>query len=255
MSHEPSSPEAAPAVRHPVPPADDLWRDEDAESLPRAGFRGSGLVLLLLIVLIGGLPSVYYRIVRPQLEANYRAEVEAAPTTASGRLERWFEFGAAMIHHRIARVGRFSEEQPWIVTHAVRAEGDGGPVEAYGVDASRLTPAFSSLDGLTVVIDLPAPGPLGPLELVGERGRYVPVHAPEEQPADPVRRLRELTLWFLEGIPAALAEDIEGASLELRIGGQVVVPRRAASTVPPGEDPAEAPQAAVPVQPAPSDGR
>ena len=32
-------------------------------------------------------------------------------------------------------------------------------------------------------------------------------------------RLRELALWFLEGLPAALRRDIPGASIEIRVLG------------------------------------
>lgn len=240
-------------------PADwqaDLWRDEDADDLPRAG---SGLIVLGVIVLLGLLPSSYYILVRPRMEAARDAELAAAPTTAAGRIEAWFAFGEAMIHHRIAKVGRFSETYPWLVAYAEREPGGGdgeSTTVAYGLDAAQLSPGFSTLDGLTVVVDLPAPERLGPIELRGERGRFVPVLEPGDAPVDAVRRTRDLVLWFLEDLPSALAEDIPGASLELRIGGEVVVPRLAApSGEAAGATGPAAPEPSSPAQPPGPAGR
>ncbi|MFT5292567.1 MAG: hypothetical protein ACI8QS_003297 [Planctomycetota bacterium] len=202
---------------------DNYWRDEDAYGLPRANFASSGLVIMLGVVLLGLLPATYFIWARPRMERSYSAQLQAAPTTNHGRLDKWFEVGAAMIHHRIAKIGRFSEAHPWIVTHAVR--GADGQITAFGVDASLLTPELSWKDEMTIVVELPAPRVLGPIVLRGKRASSVKVYGEGEPVADPTLQLRDLTFWFLEDLPNALVSDIQGASLELRIGGVVVVPR------------------------------
>ena len=226
----------------PSPPFEPEWRDEDADSLPRATTPASGLLALVGIVLIGLLPATYYMFARPLMHAQRDAEVAAANESTEARIAEWFSFGQAMIHHRITRWGRFSEQHPWVVTHAVE---EGGARIAYGVDAEALTPELSRVDGLTVVVDVPAATRLGPIELVGERARSVPIVETPPDEAELRDRLATLLLWFLEGLPAALEEDIEGASIELRIGGAVVVPRLADRPVaqPPGAaaDPAPGP--------------
>ena len=226
------------------------WRDEDAYGLPRANFPGSGLVVLAGVILLGLIPSAYYMWARPRMEKSYAQELVEAPTTAHGRLEKWFEFGSAMIHHRLTKVGRFSDDYPWVVTHAVRREGD--LAQAFGLDVSALGADISRLEGMTVIVELPAPTSLGPLPMRGERARYVPLFDTEEEVPDPVRRLGELALWFLEDLPQALGEDIEGASLELLIGGQVVIPRVAAADMNSPRAELSSPKS---IQPSAPDGR
>ena len=70
-----------------------------------------------------------------------------------------------------------------------------------------------------VVIELPKPRALGRLGLDGDRTRYVPLMDTPATDELAAERLRELALWFLEGLPAALRRDIPGASIEIRVLG------------------------------------
>ncbi len=185
---------------------------------PMAFRQANGLLVLGLIVLTGlGSGAIYYRYKQPQLKAAMEKELSEAPTTLEGRLSLWHETAAPMIHHRLTQVARLSDELPWLVTHAVeRAEGD---PEIWGLDVARLPRELSRLDGLTVIVDLPAPELLGHAPLVGDATRHVPVYGADETVQDPGRRLSELALWFLEGLPDALERDIDGSALEIRVAG------------------------------------
>lgn len=196
----------------------DALRPDPSEA--RAGYvRVNGLAVLAGIVLLGvGSGAGYYAYKQPRVAAEFQAELDAAPTTAEGRVRMWHEFGAPQIHHRITKVARLSAEHPWLVVHALDP-GDGGPPEAWGLDLEALPRPLSRVEGLTIVVELPAPRRLGRAPLAGDKARFVPVYGPGDAIPDPREPLRARALAALERLPQALAKDIEGARLEMRIDG------------------------------------
>ena len=172
----------------------------------------AGIVVVGLITGAG-----FYRFQRGRMDASLAAELAKAPETPAERAALWLRYGGPQIHHRLAVVGRFSSERPWLVTHAV-ARPDGDP-ELWGIDCTALTPELAHLEGLTVVVELPAPRVLVRAPLEAEQGQRVPLYAPETSP-DAAQRLSELALYLLEGIPKALERDVPGASLTIRVGGR-----------------------------------
>ena len=180
------------------------------------GLRLPGLVVLIGIVLVGlGSGAAYFHYKQPKLAAELQARVDAIPRTPAGRLAAWHEFGGPQIHHRLSKFARFTPELPWLVTHAVRDPAGGDP-ELWGIDCDALPRELSHLEDLTVVIELPAPRALGRRPLEGDMVRHVPLVA-EGAGFDASERLRELGLFLLEGLPAALEKEIPGASIQLRI--------------------------------------
>ena len=131
--------------------------------------RSSGPLLLGVLVVLGYLPALYYHFERPRLERERDRLVASAPTTTEGRLEQWRRYGDPMIHRRLAEVGRYSAEKPWLVTHAVRLAGK--EVEFHGVRADLLPRAITRQEGATIVIELPAPVALGRGVLEGDEGK------------------------------------------------------------------------------------
>jgi len=189
-------------------------------SAERRGVRPGGLSVMAALVLLGlASGAAYYHWRVPAAQAELEAEIASAPSTAEGLLQRWHEIGSNEIHHRLTQVARFSDQTPWIVTHAVRDIPGGDPM-IWGVDTRQLPLRLSHLDGMTVVVDLPAPIPLGHGRLTGDRSAYVPVFAPGEPVPDPRERLRDLARWFLGDLPEALSKDIEGARLEIRVAAR-----------------------------------
>jgi hypothetical protein len=182
----------------------------------RAGAaRASGLAVLLAVVVVGLLTGAgFYRFQRGRMDARLAAELAQAPTTSAERLALWLRYGGPQIHHRLAVVGRFTPEMPWLVTHAL-ADG-AGPPQLFGVDCAALPQDLARLEGLKVVVELPAPCALGRATLDGERSHRVPLFAPDASP-DGARELKELALYLLEGIPGALERDVPGATLEIRV--------------------------------------
>ena len=127
--------------------------------------------------------------------------------------------GAPQIHHRLAQFAQFDPpERPWLVTHAL-AGGEGELPELWGIDCAALPQELSHLEGLTLVIELPAPRALGRANLGGDQFNYIPLYQRGDSIPDPHQRLRELAIYLLGGIPKALEEDIEGATLEIRVTG------------------------------------
>jgi len=177
--------------------------------------RVSGLAVLAGIVVVGLITGAgFYRYQRGRMDARLAAELARAPETPAERAALWLRYGGPQIHHRLAVVGRFSPTRPWLVTHAV-ARSDGEP-ELWGIDCTSLTPELAHLEGLTVVVDLPAPRVLARASLASEQSQRVPLYAPETSP-DAAQRLSELALYLLEGIPGALERDVPGARLEIRV--------------------------------------
>jgi hypothetical protein len=192
----------------------------DASTLSPASDGGGahprGLAVLAALVVLGLSGAIFYRYQAPRASARLAAEVAAAPTSAEGSLRKWHEYGAPQIHHRLASWARFAPEMPWLVTHAVDP-GDGGPPAIWGVDLAALPRGISRVEGMRVVVLLPAPTLLGRAPLQGEMARHVPLRAAAEPPLDAAARLTELVDFFLSDLARALAKDVPGAELEVRI--------------------------------------
>lgn len=177
--------------------------------------RGSWVIVGL--VLLGVMPAglyAHYKV--PRLSEESQLQVDLALGAPEDRIKSWHHFGAPNIHHRIATVGRISEETPWIVTHQVELD-DGGPPEVWGIDASKLPGLISRIDGMTIIVELPEPVALGRVNVLSLDSRQLPTFASYGEVPDPNLRLQALALWFLEKLPQALAAGVPGAKLEVRI--------------------------------------
>lgn len=180
--------------------------------------RVNGFLTLVGVVVMGmGSGAAYFHYKAPKLAAEMEARIAAAPKTPEGRVQQWLLFGGPQIHHRLTKFARFSPEEPWLVTHAVETPGGGDP-EIWGIDCDGLGQDMTHVEGLTVVVELPEPRLLGRAALARDQFNYIPLYRPGEAVPDPAARLRELALYLLGDMPKALARDIPGASIEIRIG-------------------------------------
>jgi hypothetical protein len=181
----------------------------------RGAARASGLAVLVGIVVLGLLTGAgLYRYQRRAQDERLTAELARAPKDPAERLALWLHLVGPQIHHRLAVVGRFTSEMPWLVTHAV---SDGaGPPELYGVDCAKLPKDLAHLEGLVVVVELPAPVVLGRVALEGEAAHRVPLYATVSAP-HASERLSALALYLLEDMPRALERDVPGASLRIHV--------------------------------------
>src|SRR5262245_25727827 len=111
-----------------------------AEERPREGAaRASGLAVLVGIVVAGLITGAgFYRYQRGRMDARIAAEIAQAPKTPAERAALWLRYAGPQIHHRLAVVGRFAPDKPWLVTHAVARSG--GEPELWGIDCTGLTP-------------------------------------------------------------------------------------------------------------------
>lgn len=189
-----------------------------ARSAPPGSARAPGLVVLVGLVAVGmGIPA-YLRWAVPRLEARRDAILAAAPTEPIGRLARWFEYGQPRLHEALVKA-RFSSERPWFVTHVVAPRSAQEPPEIWGIDLADLPIDVVRLEGLSVVVALPAPERLARDVLVGDRALGVPVF-PADGPAPDGRELAERRLErYLGRVGEALEKDIEGARLVVEVGG------------------------------------
>jgi hypothetical protein len=186
----------------------------------RRGAGTRGLAVLAVLVVVGlGSGAGFYRWQRARQAERFERDLAAAPQGPEERLDLWLKLAGPQLHHRLAVVGRFTSEQPWLVTHA---QGVAGEVpEFFGVTCAELQPTFARRSGLEVVVALPAPHALGRVDLAGERAQRVPTFAPEVV-VDAPGRLAALALYLLEDMPAALERDIPGARIVLEVAGERV---------------------------------
>jgi hypothetical protein len=196
---------------------------DGSASSPR---RFSGLLVIGALVAVGLAVSAGYfiwsltshtseawRIVQER-----KREIAATPKTPEGRLAKWLEFGAPQIHHRLQGM-RFSAEQPWLVTHAVRRDPeDPERLAIYGIDFADLPLTLAHVEGSTVVVHLPRPKELGLGPLRGDNAVSVPIAARDDLAPDPEQRARFLVHFALDGLAQALERDIPGAKLSIEIG-------------------------------------
>ena len=96
----------------------------------------NGLAVLAAIVFVGLVSGAgFYRWKRAESDALLASELADAPHSREERLDLWLRYNGPQIHHRLAVVGRFTSEMPWLVTHAVVAP-EGGAPEIWGVDCA-----------------------------------------------------------------------------------------------------------------------
>lgn len=182
------------------------------------GPRMNGLVLLVLLVAAGmGMGSVIYHWKAPGIVAEMKAARASVPDAGEPRLQKWLEFGQGLIHNRLIQL-RLSSSRPWLVTHVVEVSDDPAENEVWGVDLTDLAPEATGAEGMTVVVSLPPARLLGHGPISGDRGRNVPRYRPGDEVADPDERAATMVEWALQRLSAALEKDIEGASLEARVG-------------------------------------
>jgi hypothetical protein len=143
-----------------------------------------------------------------------RAEM---PTEPGARAQRWIELNGPFIVERLKQM-RFSQAQPWLVTHTVAEEQDSAAQEIWGVDLAGLTTQWIQRRGLDVVVELPAPALLGRGPLVGDMALNVARTRPG-QPYDAAERARYVAAWAIERLAKAITKDIDGARLVVSVGG------------------------------------
>ena len=154
----------------------------------RGGYlRVNGLLLMAVLVGMGfGAGALYYSYKEPRVREALDAELRAAPTTDEGRVEKWMEFFEPQVHHNLSEFARASEDQPWIVTHAVDA-GDGGEPLVYGLDVSHLPKeGLLAREGLAVVLTL------DPVRLLGRADDLVIVRGRNVDPREVERVLKTM---------------------------------------------------------------
>src|SRR5689334_10964029 len=123
---------------------------DDPEIPPVRSPRARGLLVMAALVVAGvGVTAGYLAWKAPEVGkiiADRKRAIAEAPKTAEARLANWIVFGAPQIHHRL-EIMRFSAEQPWLVTHAVRVAGDDPErVEIHGIDLSALPRDVAKVD-------------------------------------------------------------------------------------------------------------
>lgn len=179
--------------------------------------RAPGLAVLGAVVVAGLLSGVlFYRWQRGRMDAGLAAELARAPRSDEERLELWLRTCGPQVHHRLAVVGRFSPEMPWLVSHAFRAGA--GPAEIWGVECAALGESLLRREGLVLAVVLPAPRRLAFAPLPGSRESRVP-HFEPGAAVDGAARLAALARHLLAELPSALERDIPGARLEVRVEG------------------------------------
>jgi hypothetical protein len=196
--------------------------DEGPEIPPVRSPRARGLLVMAALIVLGvGVTAGYLAWKAPEVGkiiADRKRAIAEAPKTAEARLANWLVFGAPQIHHRL-EIMRFSAEQPWLVTHAVRVAGDDPErVEIHGIDLSALPRDVARVDGTTVRVHLPRPVPLATGPLAGTNAGLVPVAADAGSAPDPIARAEYLVHFALDDLGKALERDIPGAKLAIEIG-------------------------------------
>lgn len=190
-----------------------------SESTVTAAFpRARGFPLLLAIITVGmGIPA-YLRWVVPRLETRAAEMRASAPTEPEGRLATWFQFGQPNIHNALV-LARFSTDRPWYVSHVVASDDPEEPPEVWGIDFSNLSPEVLSVEGMDVVLRLPAPRLLARDVLVGDKAFGVPVFATRDE-LDPCDLVEARLDRYLERTRAGLQRDIPGAGLVVVVGDE-----------------------------------
>ena len=162
-----------------------------------------------------------YRYMQPRLAADLQAQIESAPKTPEGRVEKWLIFGHPQID-KCVRLLRMSEDQDWIVSHLV-AQADGPPA-IYGLDIAKIEEDYLVRVGTRIEIWLPKPGLLGRAELIGRNADRVPIFKESDRKPDIEDRLRDMLEWRMRDVFEHLEADIPEVEIAFLFGP---VPRSA----------------------------
>jgi hypothetical protein len=174
-------------------------------------------ILLALIAVGMGIPA-FYRWAAVKLKVDREALLAAAPSLPEARLAKWLEFGAPQIHHAL-EMARFSDRQPWYVTHVVAPASSSEPPSIYGIDFSKLPQDVARQDGLTVLVVLAAPALLARDVLVGDRALGVPVFQADASVPDGRELALKRLVPYLDYLERGLVRDIPGAQIVIEVGG------------------------------------
>ena len=196
--------------------------DHEIEPAAVRSPRARGLLVMGGLVVLGvGVTAGYLAWKAPEVGAiiaGRKRAIAEAPKTPEGRLSNWLVFGAPQIHHRL-EIMRFSAEEPWLVTHAVRVAGDDPEdLRIHGIDLSSLPRDVARLDGKVVRVKLPRPTLLGRGSLHGINASAVPVAVSDAAAPDPIARARYLVHFALDDLGKAHERDIPEARLSIEIG-------------------------------------
>lgn len=179
--------------------------------------RPGGLIVLVAVVVVGLLSSAgLFRWGWTDVEAKQRELVAArddAPKAAAAKLDQWLYYHEPRLQHRLTTL-RFSSTHPGLITHTV--EHESAPAEIWGIDLSGSHPARLEREGLALTLVLSAPRMLGRGVLTGMNANRVPVYRADGEIPDPRVRGLDLCEHFFAEFAAALAKDIEGATLDFR---------------------------------------
>lgn len=181
--------------------------------------RPNGFLVLVGLVVAGmGASSVFWHWQAPKhVEAARRARDRVDGLSPEERLDVWLGYGQGIVHSRLLQL-RLDWRRPWLVTHVVEPGPDPSTHEIWGVDLTDLRPEVTHRHGMVVAVELPAARHLGPGPLTGDKSVNVPRYRDGTPPGDPDERAAQVVEWALEGVSAALEKDIEGATLEARVG-------------------------------------
>ena len=158
---------------------------------------------------------VLYRYMEPRLEAKLQAQLDSAPKTPEGRVEKWLIFGHPQIDTCIELL-RMSEQQPWIVSHVIRQPE--GPPRVFGLDLAKLEDPYLVRVGTRIEIWLPEPGELGRTFLVGRNASEVPVYEEGQEYPELQARIRDMIEWRLHTVVERLKSDIPEVEVTLEFG-------------------------------------
>jgi len=193
-----------------------------ARNAAPGALRLNGIVLLGVLVAFGlGATSVLYRWRASHLIDNAAAARGSLPRTPEGRLDRWLDYGRVFVDQRIVQL-RFSSDRPWIVTHTVGDVRGSVEQEIWGVDLSSFSTEATRREGLNAVISLPAARLLAHGAIAGDNALNVPHYAPADAIPDPNERARAIVEWAVERLAHGLERDIEGATLAVQVGGDML---------------------------------
>ncbi len=184
----------------------------------KRGIRPPGTWILLALIAVGmGIPALY-RWAAVKLKDDRETLLAGASSLPEARLAQWLEFGAPQIHHAL-EMARFSDRQPWYVTHVVAPASANEPPSIFGIDFTALPKDVARQDGMLVRVVLEAPVLLARDVLVGDRALGVPVFQPDAPAPDGRALALKRLVPYLEYLGRGLVRDIPGARIVIEVGG------------------------------------
>ena len=179
--------------------------------------RVNGFWLLMAIVAFGMIIPILYRVLRDDMDDQYRAAQASLPEDPVERLAVWLEITEPQFMG-IVTLANFSQKQPWIISHQMKPGPNGEPPQIWGVAVKDIPKASIFQEGMTVWVVLPEPTMRQEALVQGDEALGIPTYLHGLE-IDGRKILEERFRYLYKPLQKGLTREFPDGRIRIACGG------------------------------------